>query len=178
MRSINRDYNKILLTKIINTRKIAVLIVLCLFAFVGTAQIRIYKSDPEKQITLYGSADSLTLISLFGTPSSYSSRYDEYNDGQTSQYKYDGLIFEIVNNSLINFVTDSPIYPIRILDNYTARVGDPIEDFIRKTSEDAYFRMRGKDMLMFLKHDGAVDDLPLVFSLGADGKITSIWFSN
>ena len=157
-------------------------IVTCLFTLSGTAQIRIYKSDPQKNITLYKQVDSLTLIADFGRPLKYESYYDdEYHDGQVINYDYGQLSFICVNNILDGFSIEGSDFTVQILDKHTVRIGDSIEELIRKFSaQEARFKQRGKQILLFCKIKGMdyFTDFPLVFEYGSDGKITSIWQTN
>lgn len=162
-------------------KKSSILFALCLFTLSGTAQIRIYKSDPQKNITLDKQVDSLALVTDFGAPLKYEIHYDEYNDGLTSEYVYEGLAFACADNTLINFEIDSQEYTIQILDKHTVRIGDSIEELTRKFSaQEAWFKQRGKQILLFSKMENcdAFYDLPLVFEYGSDGTITSIWQTN
>ena len=162
-------------------KKVSILFALCLFTLSGTAQIRIYKSDPQKNITLDKRVDSLALVTDFGAPLKYEIHYDEYNDGLTSEYVYEGFAFACADNTLINFEIDSQEYTIQILDKHTVRIGDSIVELIRKFSaQEAWFKQRGKQILLFCKIKGMdyFTDFPLVFEYGSDGKITSIWQSN
>ena len=163
-------------------KKIALFSILCLFAFTAEAQIRIYKSDPQKYVTLDKSADSLTLLKYFGSPKEYYTYLDdEYYDGQVSKYDYGHLFLSFVNNILYDFEVDDRSYSVRILDKYTVRVGDSIENLIRTIpSQDGQFRVRGKDVILFVRLEGydVLADLPLVFGFDTEGKITTIAYTN
>lgn len=163
-------------------KKSSILFALCLFTLSGTAQIRIYKSDPQKNITLNKPVDSLTLIADFGRPLKYESYYDdEYHDGQVINYDYGQLSFICVNNILDGFSIEGSDFTVQILDKHTVRIGDSIEELIRKFSaQEAWFKQRGKQILLFCKIKGMdyFTDFPLVFEYGSDGKITSIWQTN
>ena len=157
-------------------------IVTCLFTLSGTAQIRIYKSDPQKNITIYKQVDSLTLIADFGRPIEYETFYDdEYHNGQVANYKYIDFSLTCVDNLFVSFNIKGVGYYVQILDKHTVRIGDSIEELIRKFSaQEAWFKQRGKQILLFSKMENcdAFYDLPLVFEYGSDGKITSIWQTN
>ena len=157
-------------------------IVTCLFTLSGTAQIRIYKSDPQKNITIYKQVDSLTLIADFGRPIEYETFYDdEYHNGQVANYKYIDFSLTCVDNLFVSFNIKGVGYYVQILDKHTVRIGDSIEELIRKFSaQEAWFKQRGNQILLFSKMENcdAFYDLPLVFEYGSDGKITSIWQTN
>ncbi|WP_295961319.1 hypothetical protein [uncultured Alistipes sp.] len=157
-------------------------IVTCLFTLSGTAQIRIYKSDPQKNITLDKPVDSLTLIADFGRPIEYETFYDdEYHNGQVANYKYIDFSLTCVDNLFVSFNIRGVGYYVQILDKHTVRIGDSIEELIRKFSaQEAWFKQRGKQILLFSKMENcdAFYDLPLVFEYGSDGTITSIWQTN
>ncbi|WP_418408780.1 hypothetical protein [Alistipes sp.] len=163
-------------------KKVSILFALCLFTLSGTAQIRIYKSDPQKNITLDKQVDSLTLIADFGRPIEYETFYDdEYHNGQVANYKYIDFSLTCVDNLFVSFNIRGVGYYVQILDKHTVRIGDSIEELIRKFSaQEAWFKQRGKQILLFSKMENcdAFYDLPLVFEYGSDGKITSIWQTN
>lgn len=163
-------------------KKIALFFILCLFAFAAETQIRIYKSDPQKYVTLDKQATRQTLINCFGTPNSYKTYYDdEYHNGQVADYNYGQLILTTVNDIFDNFLIKGNSYTVKILDKYTVRVGDSIENLIRTIpSQDGQFRVRGKDVILFVRLEGydVLADLPLVFGFDTEGKITTIAYTN
>lgn len=115
-------------------------------------------------------------------PLKYESYYDdEYHDGQVINYDYGQLSFICVNNILDGFSIEGSDFTVQILDKHTVRIGDSIEELIRKFSaQEAWFKQRGKQILLFSKMENcdAFYDLPLVFEYGSDGTITSIWQTN